>query len=267
MISIFTSMTNPSDRKDPWEEALKCYGNFADEVVVVGDDWPEEFNWDLIGKTFQQGFDKSNGDWVLWMDLDNFIHEKDYSYIKTILKKSTDFPAVAFPMHQIFTPDRYQLKTIKCLALNKRKFPNILLNGGGDLCLPTLEGSLIYPESVPISKRPIWNYDTVFRTKDIIRKDRLRFANAWFRYFNDWGDRGGPSETEAYEAWFSMVKERYAKHYFRLKIEDHPRVIQDKLLNLDSTQFGHNAFGLKDNIKVSPISKLKEIKNKLTYEI
>ena len=43
-------MTNPEDRNDPWEEALNCYKDFADEVIVVGEDWPEEFLWDHIGK-------------------------------------------------------------------------------------------------------------------------------------------------------------------------------------------------------------------------
>ena len=54
-LSIFTTMTNPETRNDPWREAISCYEFFANEVVVVGDDWPEEFTWDHIGKTFQEG--------------------------------------------------------------------------------------------------------------------------------------------------------------------------------------------------------------------
>ena len=38
-ISIFTSYTDPEKRMDPWKEALDCYKDFADEVVVVGDDF------------------------------------------------------------------------------------------------------------------------------------------------------------------------------------------------------------------------------------
>ena len=54
-ISIFTSMTNPELRMDPWKEALACYEYFSDEIVIVGDDWPTEFKWDYIGKVFQRG--------------------------------------------------------------------------------------------------------------------------------------------------------------------------------------------------------------------
>ena len=33
-LSIFTSMTNPQERNDPWKEALECYNDFADEVIM-----------------------------------------------------------------------------------------------------------------------------------------------------------------------------------------------------------------------------------------
>ena len=38
-------MTNPEERQDPWKEALNCYEDFADEVITVEEDWPEEFSW------------------------------------------------------------------------------------------------------------------------------------------------------------------------------------------------------------------------------
>ena len=75
-LSIFTSMTDPENRNDPWREALNCYDYFADEVQIVGQNWPEEFKWDYIGKVFQEGFEKCNSDWVMRMDIDYFIHEK-----------------------------------------------------------------------------------------------------------------------------------------------------------------------------------------------
>ena len=48
-LSIFTSMTNPEERNDAWQEAISCYEDIADEVIIVGDSWPEEFKFDLIG--------------------------------------------------------------------------------------------------------------------------------------------------------------------------------------------------------------------------
>ena len=93
-----------------------------------------------------------------------------------------------------------------CIALNKKQFPNIQMNGGGDVCQPTLDGKLISPENVPYEKIAIWNYDSVFKTKKIISHDRARFARAWHSYFGDYGDRGGPTEKEAFDAWLNMIK-------------------------------------------------------------
>ena len=63
---------------------ISCYKDIADEVIVVGDSWPEEFKFDLIGQTYQEGFEKSSGDWVIRMDLDYFFHEKDITKIRKI---------------------------------------------------------------------------------------------------------------------------------------------------------------------------------------
>ena len=113
-------MTNPKERNDPWEEALTCYEDLADEVVVVGDDWPSEFKWDHIGETFQKGLDKCNSDWVIRMDIDYFFHENNFSTIRNALNRFKEFPVLSFPQYQIFTPDRYQIKTRLCLAFNKK---------------------------------------------------------------------------------------------------------------------------------------------------
>ena len=51
-LTIFTTMTDL--KKDDPREALKCYEDFADEVVVVGDDWPDEFSFDFIEKNFKK---------------------------------------------------------------------------------------------------------------------------------------------------------------------------------------------------------------------
>ena len=261
-ISTFTTATNPELRNDPYLEAIKCYESFSDEVITVGSNWPVEFTFSDIGKFFQEGFDKSTGDWVFRMDVDYFFHENSIGFLKNSLKNFSNYPAVAFPQYQFFTPDRFQIKTKLCIALNKKHFPNIKLNGGGDLCLPTLNGKLIKNNSVPQSRIPVYQYDSVFRTKEIISRDRARFARAWYSYFEDWGDRGGPSEKEAFEAWFKMIKERYKFHTNKINLDKHPKFIKDSLKSLNPDQFGYDAFGLKNVTSRSFYSYLKGYKNR-----
>jgi hypothetical protein len=261
-ISIFTSMTNPEERRDPWKEALNCYESFADEVKIIGKDFPYEFKWDYFRKIFQEAFNECKGSWVFRMDVDYFFHEKDLSRIKFLLKKFEDYPAIAFPQFQFFTLDRYQLKTKICLALNKKKFPNIQLNGGGDLVLPTLNGDLIKVSDVPNINIPIYQYESTFRTREIISEDRARFARAWFRQFGDYGNRGGGTADLAYDAWYLMIQDRYRKHTFKMKIDNHPVFIKNKLKTVRKDEFGYDAFGLKYLTKREFIYYLKGYKDK-----
>ena len=61
-----------------------------------------------------------------------------------------------------------------------------------------------------------------------------------------------------------MIEDRYKKHTLKLKLDDHPEYIIEKIKNLEKKQFGYDAFGLKDNIKRSSIDYLKNYKNYLT---
>lgn len=251
-------MTNPEERNDPWKEALECYEDFADEVVVVGQTWPKEFSFEYIGSVFQDGFNKSSGDWVILMDVDTFFHERDKEKINNVLKKYEDYPSVAFPKFQFFHPERYNLKSKMCIALNKKNFPNIKFTGGPDLCQPTVDGQLIMPDSAPYEKIVIWNYEAMFRTKDIIKKDRSRFARAWFNSFSNYGVRGGPTQEEAFEAWFKMIEDRYSYHYLKMKIDNHPKYIKNRLQNIPDDQFGSNLFGLINKNEKFNLSKFNQ---------
>ena len=256
-LSIATSYSNPEERMDPWKEALSCYEDLADEVVRSGENWPYEFSWDYIGKTFNDSFNKATGDWVIRMDLDYFFHQDDFGIIINDLEKNFDKPAVAFPKVQFFTPERYALKTNIVIAYNKKKYPGIKLNGGGDLCLPTLNGKEILPDEVPISKAWLWNYDCMFKTRDVIAEDRSRFARAWYRHFQDWGNEEGDDPDKAFENWMEMIKGRYQKHSKTIDIENHPKYILEKIKNLDETQFGHSAFGLRDDLHGNIFKRIK----------
>ena len=173
-VSIFTTMTNPQKRMDPYIEALKCYEDFADEVIIVGKNWPEEFSFDYIGKTFQEGFDLCTGDWVIRMDIDTFFHQNDKDKLYKILLRNKYSPGIAFPKFQIFTPDRFDIKAKNvCIAFNKKNYSKIKLNGGGDLC--DLDGNLLINTTYLMSI--YMELYSVFKTK-IISADKAKFTKA-----------------------------------------------------------------------------------------
>ena len=52
-----------------------------------------------------------------------------------------------------------------------------------------------------------------------------------------------------------MIENRYKKHKIKINLSDHPKYIQEKIKDLDETQFGYNAFGLEDRLHKSFLSK------------
>lgn len=258
-------MKEPEKRMDPWREALRCYKEISDELIVVGEDIEDEFKWSQLGNMIQGGFEKCTGDWVIHLAVDMFIHESDIKKILTLLQNLSEVPAISLPKFKFFEPTRYEIKNFETVIFNKKYHKNIIFNGGGDLALPTLNNEVLDQSNTKHLKFPIWNYDTTFRTKEIISKDRSRFARAWFREFSNYGDRGGPTDEQAFSAWFEMVSKRYPLHTNKISMDRHPIFINEKLHSLNSEQFGYNLFGLKDNTKFTYRNKFKQYKIKTKY--
>lgn len=263
MISIVTSMTNPEERGDPWIEALNCFTDFSDELIIKGKDWPYEFKWDYIGKNFESGIREANGDWVIVMALDFFFHERFKKILINSLNRYKEAPAIAFPQYQFFTPNHYSVKTRVALALNKKKYKNrIGYRGGQDLCLATLDGKTIDIRSVPNINVPLFQYDFCFKNKNIISEDRARFARAWYREFKNYNGRGGPTPQEAYDAWYNNISNKYLFHTHSMNINNHPKYIKESLRKITYEQFGYNLFGLKETARKPLKNYVKGFKEK-----
>src|SRR5438046_2243291 len=132
-LSIFTTITNPKFRGDNFKDALQCYAELADELVIIDGSmtpqaikyiqfgpaaikyvhypWPHEFSWNFIGQQFQRGYDESTGDWVIHADLDFIFHQKDFGKIKQAIRDYPRSPSVSFYKWQFILPDRYNLKS------------------------------------------------------------------------------------------------------------------------------------------------------------
>lgn len=252
-------MTNPEKRMDPWKESLNFYNDFADEVVITGEDWKEEFSWEYIGETYQEAFDKTTGDWVLSMALDMFIHESNKDILRKSLEKFKEFPAVSFPKYQFFVPHKYHLKSRLVVAYNKKLYPNLNVRGGSDLCIPTIGNKILDYKNVPALNIPIFQYESMFRTKDVIQHDRARFARAWYRCFGTYADRGGPTEKEAFDAWIDGIEKKLKLHTHKFNVNNHPKYLIEKIADIDVSMFGNSAFGLDGKRKKNYLTLLNNV--------
>ena len=67
---------------------------------------------------------------------------------------------------------------------------------------------------------------------------------------------------EAYDAWFKKYKEKINFHTHKIKIENHPIYLKDKLKEIKEDQFGFDGFGLEKEIKKPILNYLKGYKEK-----
>ncbi len=276
-LSILTTITNPEERQDPWKEAIACYKDLADEVVVVdggahsipdpvviSEDgykrvisfWPSEWSFEELPKHLNKGLQQCTGDWVIKLDIDQFIHEKDFTEVRKRLEALYS-PVATFQKMSVYPRKRYIQKGEMIVAINRKDFPNICFgdtdNGEKtDLCKP------IFPTSKNVKGIPIgdlttnaeagrtgvsiWNFDYTFKTEEVSKMEFARFARAYKRYFGEgtWGN----SNLESWNVFLKMMTARYNECNYR--IEDSsvlPKYIRERYDNLRYDQFGFNGWG------------------------
>lgn len=263
-LSVFTTVTEPKKRGDNFRDALDCYADLADELVVVDgtnsmshnsgfshdnykvvvSHWPNEFEWDFIGKQFQKGYETATGDWVIHADLDFIFHEKDMPLIRKVLEENSDAPALSFWKFQFIQPDRFNLKSRLVLAVNKKKYGDrIKFDSGGDLCQPSLDGKEIKVDDVPEARIAFYNYEKLTKNKEQIIDDITRMERAYHRTFDHTLYSTDLSDKSTYEGWLRMAHGRYNKPHNFIPLSEHPKYVQKTIKNLTPDQWGYSGFG------------------------
>lgn len=281
-ISIFTPLGNIGNTPDYWQyawsEALESYSDFADEVVVVwgGDKgkcpffdgvevvempWEYDFSWETIAQHFNMGLDSCTGDWIIKMDIDYIIHEKDMPPLRAMLEKYYDenWMVCSFLKFTVMNQQRAYQKCDLPFIVRGDMTPIIrfgiptddpssawgypILSSGFDekRGLPT--GTTISNNMIRRTGIDIFNYDNTFRNKEITGKHFLRFSDARERagFKREWGS----TEEEALQKFIDMMWSRLKKTtgtYKPLNLDCHPKYIQERIKNLTPDLYGYNSW-------------------------
>jgi len=277
-ISVITTITNPEKRQDKWIEALNCYRDLADEVVMVDGSeaehypiyldeisketvkfvylrWPYEWNWVELPRHLNAGLDKCTGDWVIRLDIDQFIHEDDFEVARAALRRCPDdCDVVTFQKMSMTYGKKYYQKGGQPIAFKRKNYIKFGLNldKKTDLCFPVrvTEHREIDGYKLPIGHQlkefkggvKYLNYDYFFKTKDFTKKEFFRFSRAYHRYFKKW--TFGRTERKAFDVFLKMMKGRHDRSPYTYELKDHPKHIREAVRNLTKDQFGLNAWGL-----------------------
>jgi hypothetical protein len=256
-ISILTTITNPLERQDRYKEALRCYEDMADEVVVVdGTDlardgqtmwisekilkvyltWPYEWNWVELPKHLNEGLKYCSGDWVIKLDIDQFFHERDKDLIKTRLEMALERDCIVatFEKFTVYSSTKGFQKGKMPIAIN-RNYKNVLFGldnlSESDLCSPIIFRQMkkVNGYELPMGKLiqlgvfntilRFYNYDYFFKDLDVSLKEIDRFSRAYDRFFHKKYMGSGD--------FLSLRKGYSKKHSYNMTLDDHPKYIRE----------------------------------------
>jgi hypothetical protein len=266
-LTIITMITKPDERQDKWREALQNYLELADEVVCVNGGphleyagvkmldmpWPDDWDWQELPKHLNFAKEHATGDWILKLDIDQLIHEKEFTKLRKVIETIPhDVDVLSLMKFNFVAKMRYLVKnTQPILFRNKPEigfgyaldFPN------GDCCMPIkiLEWESVY--GMPVGETmyhmhtdcAYWNFSYTFKTKDVAREHYLRMCRAYRRFYKD--DGLGHDDRSSWEQFMEMTYAKYVKTHSEAALSEIPWTLRGAIQNLKPEEKGFNFWG------------------------
>ena len=274
-ISIITTVTDPDKRMDAWREAMNNYLDFADEVIVVNGGaplilkpplreillpWPDDWSWEELPKHLNAGLQQATGDWVIKLDIDQFIHEANFEELRYKLNELDDRKMAVGSLMKVnvYFQGKYAKTGGLNIAINKKRFDDAVfgkdINIKTDLCEPIKFTGEYDDKGVPVgigfrdgllgnTGINCWNFSYAFKTKEVCKDIFYRQALAYERYFGKavWGKTREGCWNRLINAYKAVVQ-RGLKQAEDFNI--FPKYIRDTYANLKPEQFGYNGWGI-----------------------
>ena len=239
-LSILTMVTKPDERQDKWWEALMNYNDFADEVIVVNGGpelkfdrslypkirevmlpWPEDWEYPELPKHLNFGRSFCTGDWILKLDIDHFVHESQFKFLRNIIEETDDgidllkMRKINYSVGMMY----YAKGSQPIIFRNKpsigfgfiEDFPD------GDLCIPmevidrtgeVWNGKSLRTEDTGIC---YWNFSYTFKTEEVAKAHYLRMAKAFRNYFKS--SKMGNDDEQSWQNFLTGARSKIEKSY------------------------------------------------------
>jgi len=280
-LSAHCNITNPLLQGFPVIESIKSFAHACDEVIVVdghstdgslekiakipkvkiiqGHKWEKEFDWSIMGKNLQIGYEVCAGDWAFHFDADYIFHEKEVAKLRATIETES-LPAIQVKKINFVLIDECFSKISIPILLNKKQYPALAYGIGKDekgnkvstFLRPITKkgkkidglyhGDSIYRNTARLcfSDLHVYTYDFTFAVEEQVRKQRGRFERAIARFL----DRKPVPEEKVFENFISTMKHRHKMcGGEKVNIFFHSAFIRDKVRNIREDQFGHSGFG------------------------
>ena len=270
-------------------EAIEAIGDPKIRIVSdEKTKWGEEWEYSKMGENFQRGYEECTGDYVFKFDTDYILHEKAYAEgydpkfnLWNACRKANEQNAmiIGFVRRNLALVDRYFIKKQKSLGVNrnvvKKHSANIVYGldmerwkwGYEPISLEREKHGLKFGRLVNAlgnthqSGIEVWNYGFCFCDKPTVKWIRQRHVWAEVKQqvknYDHFKSRPviQPEELKKRPSYGLDVQVKDALGYLNnrgqldVKLEDHPKIMQEKIKNLTPDKQGYNMWGLHDKAK------------------
>jgi len=234
--------------------------------VIPGDEWKEDFTWDILARNRNIGFNSCDTDWAISFDADYVFHERTQDKFIKVLDRSLKNPippmAVKMMKNNLISADRYFVKGGMPLCVNKKDYPNLKYGLSYDsrstfmiaIDVDSKKNGIYIGESIAersgmilSSEAEIWVYDYTFMTPEICERITARNLLAKERITAAFITRKRKKylKRDAFNFFKKFMSGRGEHSDTRVigKISHHPKWIQSKIKAMDKTMFGWDTFG------------------------
>ena len=237
-----------------------------DKVRIVSDEntqLDKEWTFAQIARNFDRAFQECKGDIVINLDADYLLYEEDLGLFKKDCQIALDNDNITISdfRFNFILADRYFLKRDKVMAVNKSLCRKLNLDVRYGMDVKTFGwgvdpivyekteydinmGKLLgYFGKKRLSNARFFNYSYLFRDEEIAKEYwyyyRLAECSLPFTTLKV------PENKEI--AWSGFLKQCESgtrRPSIIIPLEDHPKIIQERIRNLKPNQQGYNCYGV-----------------------
>jgi glycosyltransferase involved in cell wall biosynthesis len=236
--------------------------------IINDEDTKWEYNWDFwrILHNFDRGFQECKGDIVICLDADYVIHEDGYDSIRQSFKDMINDNKIEsqYCRYNFMLADRYFFKKDRTLAVNMKLCRENKLDikygidyenwgwGAEPIVFEKIENGMnmgkllgFYGDILKVNTK-IFNYGLIFKEDNLItRSQRFRYRMAEKNTFSKYKRLNwATTEDEVWNEYIhGCLKAFEASKQYPIKLEEHPKIIQEKIAKMTPGQGGYNLWG------------------------
>lgn len=263
-ISGFVIMSEPEKLCYPYLESVKSFLPLCDEIIVVFNLLKEDssaleklknldpkvkvisglfdyerFGWASQGIMRTNGYYATTGDMVLMWDADGILHENDIEKARQSIEQmyNTNTAYGFWMKHRIFQPNTLIRQCKHSGIFNKSILKNNFnFYGRSGNYAPNWE--LLSKEQGRGQQLDVyvWGYERCWDTKEVF-EHKLKMRRIMEKSIHQ-----VPPLKEYIENYYDEIRNRIKGEKIEANLDNHPKIIQDKIKEISPKHFGYNLF-------------------------